>query len=205
MNWREFYREARSTLPESEIDVGIRDLEKRSSIILNWIYEYGYANDSKILDCGCGIGIFCKILNENGFLNVLGIDMDESDLKCARKVCTVRKMDCRNLKFKGKTFDIILALNIIEHLSKPSKFLNNMRKIIKNNGVLILSLPNTTSLRKFFKKTITILEHVNYWSYKSFERFLNENRFKVLDMKPIGRFPFLLLCNTFMVLSKIKL
>lgn len=202
MNWKMMYIKTYPRISKKKKEIGLKDWKQRSSIFLNWLEKYNPKKDLKILDCGCGRGIASQILKESGYINVIGIDIDKNALKYARGICSVREMDCQNFIFPPKTFDVVLALNIIEHLQNPRKFLIGVRKILKDDGILILSLPNTNFLRIFLGRTIAIPEHIHYWSYKAFKEFLENRHFKVLEMKPVGRFPFLLLCNTFMTLAK---
>lgn len=113
-------------------------------------------------------------------------------------------MDCENLNFIDKSFDIVLALNLMEHLSNPNKFLNEVKRVLKDSGIFIASVPNTSFFRKLIRKTIVIPEHLNYWDCKSFKKLLRSKGFRVIDIKPVGRISILPLCNTFITLSKLR-
>lgn len=60
----------------------------------------------------------------------------------------------------------------------------------------------------FFRKLFGFIPkdptHKQNWSFISFRKFLSKNGFEALKMKPVGRFPFLLLCQTFMVLARVR-
>lgn len=204
MGWEMIYKKTHSHISKKQTEIGLADWRRRSYILLNWLQKYNSKKDLKILDCGCGIGISGQILKEEGYFNVIGVDNDESDLKFASKIYSVRKMDCQNLKFSPESFDVVLALNVIEHLENPRKFLIEVKRVLKKEGLFILSLPNTTFLRKLVRRTIAIPEHINYWDYKSFKKFLETGSFKILEIKPVSRFPFIFLCNTIMVIAKDK-
>jgi ribosomal protein L11 methylase PrmA len=74
MNWKDIYQKY-SNFSGKELIVGIKDWDQRLKIIFSWIKNL--PRDSKILDCGCGIGIAGVALQENGFKNIIGIDIDE--------------------------------------------------------------------------------------------------------------------------------
>lgn len=69
---------------ENELLIGHKDWINRFSIIFNWLNKYNFINNSKILDCGCGIGTSGLILKERNFTNVIGIDLDTHYLKHAK-------------------------------------------------------------------------------------------------------------------------
>jgi ribosomal protein L11 methylase PrmA len=74
MDWKGIYKKY-SNFSGKELPAGIKDRNQRLKIIFSWIKKL--PRDSKILDCGCGIGIAGVALQENGFKNIIGIDIDE--------------------------------------------------------------------------------------------------------------------------------
>jgi 2-polyprenyl-3-methyl-5-hydroxy-6-metoxy-1,4-benzoquinol methylase len=203
MNWQEHLKKFQNKSGR-EIKIGIRDWEHRSNVFLKWIKKDKLNKRSRILDCGCGIGVAGFILKENEFRNVIGIDIDPRRLSIAKKNYKgVYRMNCENVKF-NKRFDIILALNVIEHLNNPEKFLKRVKELLATSGRLILSLPNEIFIRRILRLIPKDPTHKQHWSYLQFKRFLKKCGFEILDMKPIGHVPFLFGCQTFMVLAKMK-
>ena len=164
-------------------------------------------NNLSLLDLGCGGGLICEPLSRLG-IKVTGIDFVKENIKIAKdhaKKSDLRinyvYQDLENLKIKKK-FDIILMLEVIEHLDDFKRIINTNMNLLKPNGKLILSTINRTFLSKIF--AILIAENIlkiipkNTHSYEKLIKpeelidFLNNNGFKVIDttgliFNPISR------------------
>ena len=101
----------------------------------------------KILDIGCGGGLLCEPLNRLG-ATVTGIDPSSSNIKVAKlhskkMNLNIKYMHCspENLNFKGK-FDVILNMEVVEHVSNISLFIKNCARLIKKNGIMFVATIN---------------------------------------------------------------
>jgi SAM-dependent methyltransferase len=96
-----------------------------------------------LLDIGCGIGTFTRVFVESGF-SVTGIDMSERCLKAAKNIKADFLMEdiCRpeRLGKMHEHFDSIVATDVIEHIKDDSLAINNMNKLLKPGGVLVLTV-----------------------------------------------------------------
>lgn len=105
--------------------------------------------DAKILDLGCGSGKMLFCLRKNGYSNVSGVDISSEQVELARQVnSNVTLGDVFEfIEGKAAEYDLILAQNIIEHLTKDSAFelLDSCFRALKPGGRLILSTPNADS------------------------------------------------------------
>jgi SAM-dependent methyltransferase len=97
-----------------------------------------------ILEVGCGIGTFTKKLMEFG--SVTGIDIDKRNLKSAYqelgKRVGVGDIEKGRYFFKSKKFDVIVCLNVLEHIKDDHTTLKNIQKLLKPKGVLVLLVPS---------------------------------------------------------------
>ncbi|MGC9003398.1 MAG: class I SAM-dependent methyltransferase [bacterium] len=94
----------------------------------------------KVLDVGCGTGGNLSLFN--GF--VVGVDVSMKALSLARR----RKKDAllclgqaENLPFKDNSFDLVLALDLLEHLPDDMKGLSEMHRVLKKGGSLLITVP----------------------------------------------------------------
>ncbi|OIO40654.1 hypothetical protein AUJ10_02300 [Candidatus Pacearchaeota archaeon CG1_02_31_27] len=95
---------------------------------------------SKILDAGCGEGILVEELKKEGF-DIIGLDYNYSSKY-------VKKGSIFDMPFKDETFDVILCLDVIEHLNfeEQEKTLKEINRVAKKNALIILSIPNLAHL-----------------------------------------------------------
>ena len=117
-----------------------------------------------IIDVGCGGGLVCEPLVRMGG-NVTGIDADQNAVSVARDHAEKAGLkieyindDIQNL---DKTYDVVLALEIIEHVTDIQLFIDQCAKHLKPNGLLIMSTLNRTA--KSYALGIIAAEHLLRW------------------------------------------
>jgi len=93
-----------------------------------------------ILDLGCGVGEYFKSFNLKDYL-VVGCDVEYLALQ--NRICNFNPVQgsTEMLPFRDKSFDLILFSEVLEHLSNPNKALDEIERISKHKGLLIISTP----------------------------------------------------------------
>ncbi len=107
----------------------------------------------KVLDIGCGNGRLLKILHKN--INYFGIDFSENLIKIAKQKYPQFNFlvaDALNLPFKDNFFDKVISIAVLHHI--PSKkfrllFLKEAKRVLKNEGELILTVWNLRQQSKY--------------------------------------------------------
>jgi ubiquinone/menaquinone biosynthesis C-methylase UbiE len=102
---------------------------------------------SKILEVGCGAGVFTAELMRHGY-DVWGIDLSEAMIKYAQETSGIRRFsvgDMENLEFSDNTFDAVTCLGVIEYLERDEAALREMWRVLKPGGRAIISTPNASS------------------------------------------------------------
>lgn len=118
----------------------------------------------KILDIGCGGGLVCEPLARMG-ATVAGIDADKTAIKVA-----IEHAKANNLKIDYKAestdtltgqFDVVIALEIVEHVASVDKFVDDCVRLCKPDGLIIFSTINRTP--KSFALGIVAAEYILRW------------------------------------------
>ncbi|MDI6716135.1 MAG: methyltransferase domain-containing protein [Actinomycetota bacterium] len=130
-----------------------------------------------ILDIGCGNGYLLKIfraLRPNEEL--WGIDISEKSIECAAQVvqdahllvCDASRME----QFECNQFPIIVCSEVLEHVDNPTLVLNEIHRILSEDGRLVVSIPDGD--------IDTFEGHRNFWNEESFRHFALQNNLKVI-------------------------
>jgi len=123
--------------------------DKYSKIRLEILYDLmkPFIKQSvKILDIGCYTGDLLKFLPSS--VDYYGIDDDEKALQIAQKRgAKTIKLNLENEQIPlGQQFDIIIAAEVLEHLKDPEKLILQVKHLLKEDGVVLISLPNECTI-----------------------------------------------------------
>lgn len=159
--------------------------------------------NKKVLDFGSGNGGFLK-LTKNISKEVLGVELEKAIIPFYKEEDIPFENNLDNINEK---FDIITSFHVIEHIKEPLKILDKLKNLLKDNGRLIIEVPNANDA------LLTIYENeafsnFTYWSchlYLYTQHTLNllakQAGFEVEFIKHIQRYP---LSNHLYWLSKNK-
>lgn len=100
-------------------------------------------NDQKahILDVGCGTGNLLKHLYKNGFCHLSGIDL----IKNHHEGITFIQGDFLEIELETR-YDVVTTIMNIEHIAQPEKYISQIKRILKKDGMLIINTVNENSL-----------------------------------------------------------
>jgi len=129
-----------------------------------------------VLDVGCGGGLVCEPLARLGG-NVSGADADAQAIEVAKAHAAQSglkvKYENKPAEQIKKQFDVVLALEIIEHVNDPAEFVESISKLVKPGGLAIFSTLNRNP--KSFLLGIVAAEHILRWVPKgthSWQKFI---------------------------------
>lgn len=104
------------------------------------------APPGSLLDVGAGAGELAHALAQRGFV-VTACDIYARDFKYHGQIPFVHVNLEGQWPFAQETFNYVVCLEVIEHLSNPSQFVSKLASSLKPQGLLILSTPNILSLK----------------------------------------------------------
>ncbi|MGD1847181.1 MAG: class I SAM-dependent methyltransferase [Salibacteraceae bacterium] len=143
----------------------------------------------RILDIGCGNGIFLDSMTHQGDYEIYGIELDGESARRAAQVPNIH-LQIGPLSWEDypeNHFDAITLFHVFEHLTEPRETLEIMERILKPDGTLILSFPNIDSWQsRWFKGNWFHLDpprHLFFFTPKDFKREMNGLGFEVVKEK----------------------
>ncbi len=170
--------------PDGKIRDRIDDFNKEKKIFLknnkSLIKIIKSIKYKKLCDVGCGPGFLLSSIKNK---KLFGIENNQSAINKASQYAKIYKIDL-NKKFKiMDKFDVVVCYHVIEHLKNPITFLNNLKKIIKKNGYLIIGTPDFDSaMARRYKNKYRLLHdktHISLFSLDSISRLLRDSGFKI--------------------------
>ncbi len=156
----------------------------QTKYLFNKLNNLGLKKNDNVLDAGCGIGILGKFIKEYYSSTVYGIDMDKASVEIAK--ANGEKVTRGTLEghwpYKDNFFDYVISVQVLEHLINPDNFLSESRRVLKENGILVISTPN---LAAWFNRLIFLFGYQPFFLEAStqdktiglkFTRRLTKNR-----------------------------
>jgi 2-polyprenyl-3-methyl-5-hydroxy-6-metoxy-1,4-benzoquinol methylase len=111
----------------------------------------------KLLDVGCGFGLFMKRAQENGW-DVFGVDVSRNATEYAGsslRLSNVARCEVEHAPYERNSFDCVTLWNVIEHVPSPTSVLRECRTFLKNDGLIVIRVPNIA-----FVSRVWSLRHV---------------------------------------------
>jgi len=151
-------------------------IKNHFSILTNGSYPFKNLN---LLDVGCGGGLITEPMTRLG-AKVTGIDASEKNINVAKFHAEQMNLKinylCATPEKLNEQFDVILCLEIIEHVADVDLFIKSCAKLLKKNGIIFFATLNRTA--KSFLFAIVGAEYILNWLPKGthdWNKFLKPN------------------------------
>lgn len=138
----------------------------------------------RLLEVGCSIGNFLNIAKK--YFEAYGVEVAQWSSKFARENYNLNVFTgtIQQRKFPDCTFDVVVASELIEHLHDPSKFVKEVRRVLRKDGLLVLTTGNIGSLMAKLKRKkwwyFAPKYHLYYFSPQTIRLLLDNEGFVIL-------------------------
>lgn len=193
--------------------VSIKEYQKFKSYLLKMLPEGGC-----ILDVGCGVGNMLKQLRDTQQFKGSGIEISHDAVERARRDgFNVFEGNLLEARLKEESFDAVILLYVLEHVSNPLEVLNEINRILKKRGFLFLAVSNYRYLKIAFDNVFSRLflknssihpeEHLQNFTPVTIRKILQKAGFEIIEencAKPlaIGNFAARIFKNTMYLFVK---
>jgi 2-polyprenyl-6-hydroxyphenyl methylase/3-demethylubiquinone-9 3-methyltransferase len=169
----------------------VPDFERRRAFLLGELR----AGD-RVLDLGCGDGVFAEVLVEGG-TSVVAVDVADAALRRARR--RVPQLEARlapiddHLPLEDNTFELVWASEVIEHIADTARWLSEVRRVLAPGGRLLLTTPShgrlLVALHGVERFSEPLGDHLHLYTRSSLSGVLREFGFDPVSVSAVGGSP----------------
>lgn len=143
--------------------------------ILRYQFAQQYVHNCRVLDAACNFGYGTYMLCEGGN-RVLGIDKREAAIVYAkshykRENLEYSLQDALDIQADNDSFDVVVSLETIEHITEYRTFLDEIKRVLVANGLLVISTPNKGDRKKGSR---LCRFHTQEWELEEFKDLMLE-------------------------------
>ncbi len=167
---------------------------RRHRITVLWARGAG-----RVLDAGCGSSLIVQSLN-----NAVGMDFSYAKLRFLRRYeIPLVNASAFALPFKDNSFDCVISSQVIEHIQYDESLFNEMRRVLRTGGTLILGTPDYATIGwRIIEPVYGFLipggykdEHITHYTQEKLRQILERHGFAVDEAAYIARSELILRCR----------
>lgn len=149
-----------------------------------------YRKENKILDVGCGNGMFLEEAKKRGW-EVYGTEFTDKQVEYLKnKGINTLQGRLQNDSFKENYFDVIISSEVIEHINNPLEEMQHFYRILRKGGLVYITTPNFNAVERFFLKNnyeiIDYPNHLCYYTADTINKLLISQGFNRLKITTTG-------------------
>ncbi len=142
-----------------------------------------FKQEGIFLDIGAGVGTLVQVAGDHGF-RAHGVEVSEWASAYARdeRGLNVVTGTIEDAAFPDAYFDVIVVNHVLEHVTDPAKLLGEANRILKDNGVIIVGVPNIGSIMSRLLRerwpSLRPEEHIWHFTPRTLRRLMNKTGFQ---------------------------
>jgi len=149
-----------------------------------------YKNSGSLIDIGCATGEFLDFFQKKGW-DVTGVEPNEDARNFARNTYSLNVIDEKNIaELPEKKYDVVTMWHVLEHVHDLNERLNQIDRILKNDGIAVIAVPNPNSNDASFYKSFwagyDLPRHLYHFSQKSITALFEKKGFRLQEKIPLG-------------------
>ena len=142
-----------------------------------------------LLDVGSGTGAFLHEMNKHGW-GTTGLEPDADAKKMAKQLYDLELGQVTDLyQLPGNSFDVITLWHVLEHVHDLGGYIQQLKKVLKENGRLFIAVPNYTSgeaaIYKEWWAAYDVPRHLYHFSPQAMKILMENNGLKLVQYKPM--------------------
>jgi len=153
------------------------------------------SKNQKILEIGSGYGWFVEKMRDEGYtIDGIEVGQDRARLAYHRSEINLINHDfmLSPLETMSNSYDVICMFHVLEHISNPVKFLNNIKTCLKPEGIIIIEVPNyfdgIKQLSLAYNNAVYFRAHLSYFTPTTLTALLEKTGFSNITIKGAQRY-----------------
>lgn len=161
----------------------------RRIILLNFIEKYRarLGDEIKILDAGCGAGLLLKKMESLGTCYGIDISQIAVDFCKKRGINNVQVADAAGIPYSDNTFDVVVALDVIEHIENDKEAIREIYRVLKPGGIAIVTVPAFMFL---WGVTDIVSRHIRRYTLPELRKKIESGNFSIIRSSYFNTFLF---------------
>jgi ubiquinone/menaquinone biosynthesis C-methylase UbiE len=183
LNWN---KELDNMIDEPAISHSIDFYERKA--VVDQVGSFIKGKDNIIIcDFGCSSGYMLRdIKNMNAGVSLIGVDAEENGLIKLNKMdpdIMLFKFDITSIPFPDKILDVVICLNVLEHIENDDAVIKEFGRILQKEGIVCIVVPYGPDLYDYFDKACM---HVKRYDRHDLPDKMKNNNFKLIYNNYIG-------------------
>jgi SAM-dependent methyltransferase len=146
-----------------------------------------HAGKGALLDVGCGRGLFLDIMKKDGW-SVTGVEFNEETASYAKMVYQIDVITPQEMMaVPNESYDVITLYHVLEHMQDPAAVMRTCNRLLKKHGLLVVAVPNLSSLQAGAGRSnwfhLDVPYHLYHFTLSCIQRLLLDNSMKILRVE----------------------